>query len=94
MKKRLIAIDGLDASGKMTQTEMLKDKLASLGLSYRYLSFPTYDVDYSAHVNMYLKGRFGDDPEIVNPFAASSFSVRTGIAPLCLIGRRITKTEA
>ncbi len=73
MKKRLIAIDGLDASGKMTQTEMLKDLLAEKGIPYRYLSFPTYDADYSAHVNMYLKGRFGDDPEIVNPFAASSF---------------------
>ena len=73
MKKRLIAIDGLDASGKMTQTELLKERLASLGVPYRYLSFPTYDPDYSAHVNMYLKGRFGDDPEIVNPFAASSF---------------------
>ena len=73
VKKRLIAIDGLDASGKMTQTEMLKDLLAEKGIPYRYLSFPTYDADYSAHVNMYLRGRFGDDPEIVNPFAASSF---------------------
>ncbi len=73
MKKRLIAIDGLDASGKMTQTELLKDLLEEKGIPYRYLSFPTYDADYSAHVNMYLKGRFGDDPEIVNPFAASSF---------------------
>ena len=73
MKKRLIAIDGLDASGKMTQTELLKELLAGKGVPYRYLSFPTYDDDYSAHVNMYLRGRFGDDPEIVNPFAASSF---------------------
>lgn len=73
MKKRLIAIDGLDASGKMTQTEMLKSLLEEKGIPYRYLSFPTYDDEYSAHVNMYLKGRFGDDPEIVNPYAASSF---------------------
>ncbi len=73
MKKRLIAIDGLDASGKMTQTEMLKDLLESKGIPYRYLSFPTYHSEYSAHVNMYLKGRFGNDPEAVNPFAASSF---------------------
>jgi dTMP kinase len=73
VKKRLIAIDGLDASGKMTQTEMLKDLLAEKGIPYRYLSFPTYDSEYSAHVNMYLKGRFGDDPEAVNAFAASSF---------------------
>lgn len=73
MKKRLIAIDGLDASGKMTQTEMLKNLLAEKGIPYRYLSFPTYHDEYSAHVNMYLKGRFGDDPETVNAYAASSF---------------------
>ncbi len=73
MAKRLIAIDGLDASGKMTQTELLKEVLEKKGVPYRYLSFPTYDSDYSAHVNMYLRGRFGDDPDIVNPFAASSF---------------------
>lgn len=73
MKKRLIAIDGLDASGKMTQTELLVSLLAEKGISHRNISFPTYDSDYSAHVNMYLKGRFGDDPETVNPFAASSF---------------------
>ncbi len=73
MKKRLIAIDGLDASGKMTQTELLVKLLAEKGIPHRNISFPTYDADFSAHVNMYLKGRFGDDPEIVNPFAASSF---------------------
>lgn len=73
MKKRLIAIDGLDASGKMTQTVMLKELLESKGVPYRYLSFPTYDPDYSALVNMYLQGRFGDDPNTVNPYAASAF---------------------
>lgn len=73
MKRRLIAIDGLDASGKMTQTELLKDLLEAKGIPYRYLSFPTYNDEYSAHVNMYLKGRFGEDPETVNAYAASSF---------------------
>lgn len=73
MKKRLIAIDGLDASGKMTQTELLERRIAETGLPYRHLSFPTYDGEYSAHVKMYLSGRFGEDPEAVNPFAASSF---------------------
>ena len=73
MKKRLIAIDGLDASGKMTQTELLEKLLEEKGVPYRHISFPTYDNEYSAHVKMYLSGRFGSDPEIVNPFAASSF---------------------
>lgn len=73
MKKTFIAIDGLDGSGKKTQTELLIKYLAEKELEYRYLSFPTYDKDYSAFVSMYLNGRFGDDPGIVNAYAASSF---------------------
>lgn len=73
MDKHLIAVDGLDASGKKTQTELLAAAFREKGVKYRYISFPTYNGDYSALVNMYLSGRFGDDPEIVNPYAASSF---------------------
>ncbi len=73
MKGRLIAIDGLDASGKMTQTMLLENLLAEKGIPYRHISFPTYDAEFSSHVKMYLSGRFGSDPEAVNPFAASTF---------------------
>lgn len=73
MKKTFIAIDGLDASGKKTQTELLIKYLENKGVPYRYLSFPTYDKDYSRFVDMYLTGLFGDDPESVNAYAASSF---------------------
>ncbi|PKM61491.1 MAG: thymidylate kinase, partial [Firmicutes bacterium HGW-Firmicutes-21] len=73
MKKTLIAIDGLDASGKRTQTNLLIDYLAKKGAGFRHLSFPTYDGDYSSLVNLYLSGAFGEDPETVNAYAASSF---------------------
>lgn len=73
MKKTFIAIDGLDGSGKKTQTELLIDYLKKAGKEYRYLSFPTYDENYSKLVNMYLSGTFGEDPETVNAYAASSF---------------------
>jgi len=73
MKKTFIAIDGLDGSGKKTQTELLINYLDKKGMKYRYLSFPTYDDDYSKLVNMYLSGTFGENPESVNAFAASSF---------------------
>ena len=42
MKRRLIAIDGLDASGKMTQTELLKDLLEAKGIPYLNI-----ETDYS-----------------------------------------------
>lgn len=73
MVRHLIAIDGLDASGKKTQTELLKARFAENGIPFRYLSFPTYDDEYSAQIKMYLSGRFGSDPDTVNPYAASSF---------------------
>ena len=73
MKKTFIAIDGLDGSGKKTQTNLLIEYLQKKGIEYRHLDFPTYDEKYSCFVNMYLSGTFGEDPEIVNAYAASSF---------------------
>lgn len=73
MKKTFIAIDGLDGSGKKTQTELLIDFLKKEGKEYRYLSFPTYHEEYSKYVNMYLSGTFGENPEDVNAYTASSF---------------------
>ncbi len=73
MRKTLIAIDGLDGSGKRTQTELLIEYMKKNGIEHRYLSFPTYDKSYSYYVNMYLSGVFGENPETVNAYAASSF---------------------
>lgn len=73
MKTHLIAIDGLDGSGKQTQTELLGKTLSENKIPYRCLSFPTYDDEMCAQVKMYLSGRFGDDPNAVNAYAASSF---------------------
>ena len=70
---RLIVIDGLDASGKETQTELLAKYLKEHGKRVRALSFPMYDSDSSAFVRMYLSGALGSRPEDTNAFAASSF---------------------
>ncbi len=69
----LIAIDGLDGSGKTTQTELLFKKLISNGKKVRMLSFPNYESDSSALVKMYLGGEFGKNPNDVNAYAASTF---------------------
>ncbi len=69
----LIAVDGLDGSGKETQSKLLCAFLDSKGIKNRLISFPTYKEDSSALINMYLKGQFGKDPKAVNAFAASSF---------------------
>lgn len=73
MNGRLITIEGLDGSGKATQTSLLCKSLEEKGISYRCVSFPDYDSPSSALVKMYLNGEFGPHPDDVNPYAASSF---------------------
>lgn len=70
---RLIVIDGLDGSGKATQSKILCDRLKGLGYKARTLSFPDYESDTSALVRMYLSGQLGNSPDDVNAYAASSF---------------------
>ena len=68
-----IAIDGLDGSGKKTQSEILYDTLISAGKKAMLLSFPNYGTPACAPVEEYLGGAYGSDPESVNCYAASSF---------------------
>lgn len=72
-KCKLIVIDGLDGSGKATQTKNICERLCAEGYRARTLSFPDYKSDGSAAVRMYLGGQLGDSPDAVNAYAASSF---------------------
>ena len=69
---RLIVIDGLDGSGKTTQFERVDQWLTRREVSHRCICFPQYDDPSSALVKLYLSGAFGDDPDAVNAYAASS----------------------
>ncbi|MBQ3379650.1 MAG: deoxynucleoside kinase [Clostridia bacterium] len=70
---KLIVIDGLDASGKQTQCELLYKAMRAMGENVKMISFPNYDDESSTLVKMYLKGEFGTDPADVNAYMASSF---------------------
>ena len=70
---KLIVIDGLDGSGKATQSQILCEKLCAAGYTARTLSFPDYASDTSALVKMYLGGELGENPDDVGAYAASSF---------------------
>ena len=72
-KGKLLVIEGLDGSGKATQAKLLAAHLAESGRKVMEITFPDYESDSSALVKMYLSGRFGDKPDDVNPYAASSF---------------------
>ena len=69
----LIAIDGVVASGKQTQTQLLKERLIEHGKDIKAVSFPAYDNPSSTLVKMYLDGDFGEKPSDVNAYATSTF---------------------
>mgnify|MGYP003298838631 CR=1 FL=1 len=73
MKGKLIVIEGLDGSGKSTQEELLKKRLAEINIKVNFIKLPNYDDPACDLVKMYLSGRFGSDPSDVNAYAASSF---------------------
>ncbi len=69
----LIVIEGLDGSGKATQSKLLTETLMERGYKVKQVSFPDYESNSSALVKMYLNGEFGLRPDDVNAYAASSF---------------------
>ena len=73
MNGKLYVIEGVDGSGKATQTELLYQALLAQGKTVRKVSFPDYDSPSSGLIKMYLNGEFGTDPQDVNAFATSIF---------------------
>lgn len=69
----LLVLEGLDGSGKGTQSELLLRELKARPGGARKVTFPDYSSPSSALVKMYLNGEFGSDPQAVNAYAASAF---------------------
>lgn len=73
MKTKFIAIEGLDGSGKETQTNLLYEKLKQKQSNIIKLSFPDYKNKSSELVKMYLSGEISQNADEINAYAASSF---------------------
>lgn len=70
---KLIVLEGLDGSGKGTQTALLEAYLRNAGYRTRVIDFPDYQSEGSALVRYYLGGGLGEHPDDVNAYAASMF---------------------
>lgn len=70
---KLIIIEGLDGSGKSTQTALIEKTFDEKKIAYRKIKLPDYDSPSSALVKMYLCGDFGKEAGDVNAYAASAF---------------------
>lgn len=67
----LIAIEGIDGSGKGTQARLLTTELNRRGLKAGLLSFPRYDETFFGNaVGRFLNGEFGSLAE-ANPYLVS-----------------------
>lgn len=73
MSGKLFVIEGVDGSGKATQTARLHHALKSAGYPVGKVEFPNYASPSSSLIKMYLNGDFGAQADAVNPFVASTF---------------------
>lgn len=84
---RLIVVDGIDGSGKATQTELLRDRLTEEKVPVKTIDFPRYEDNFFGElIGHYLSGEYGDfiktDPRVASTLYAadrfeSSRTIRT-----------------
>ena len=67
---RLIAIEGIDGSGKGTQLELLQKALRARGVAVHATNFPHYQSWFGTMVGQFLNGKFGALETVDPHFAA------------------------
>ena len=68
MRGLLIAFEGLDQSGKQTQTELLRNRLTDRGRAVRLFSFPDYGTVIGAEIGRALRGERPYGPDAMQLF--------------------------
>ncbi|HEV3220417.1 MAG TPA: hypothetical protein VGZ48_11645 [Candidatus Acidoferrales bacterium] len=71
---KLIAIEGIDGSGKRTQLDLLARALESRGIACMTVSFPRYDSSFGQLVARYLNGDFGPLSAVDPHFSAMLYA--------------------
>ncbi|MGA2418164.1 MAG: thymidylate kinase [Candidatus Staskawiczbacteria bacterium] len=73
MKKgKLFVFEGIDGSGKSTQTKLLANYFIKKGFKVKKIDFPRYGERSAAMFENYLAGKYGG-PKEVGPYVASIF---------------------
>ena len=60
----LFVLEGIDQSGKRTQTLLLTQRISSLGHKVRSISFPIYDTPIGAEIKASLEGKRSYPPQV------------------------------
>src|SRR6185437_13686142 len=91
---KLIVIEGIDGSGKRTQTERLGSALGARGIPFSRFSFPRYESFFGQLVAKFLNGDFGP-LEAVDPhfsallYAGDRFEVTQEMKETLAAGKNI-----
>lgn len=73
---RLIAIEGIDGSGKGTQCQLLVAALSHAGLAVELFRFPQYESSFfGAEVGRYLHGEYGQLSDVPPKFSALLYAL-------------------
>jgi dTMP kinase len=87
---KLIAVEGIDGSGKRTQIEMLSAALTKRRIPHTSISFPRYDAFFGLLAGQFLDGKFGVkiDPHLsALLYAGDRFEARPEIESALRKGR-------
>ncbi len=75
MKAPIIVLEGLDACGKSTQTEILLENLAKKNIKVAWKRFPGYEITTAGkRIAAYLRGEMGDFHDIDPRMIASLYA--------------------
>lgn len=76
MLNKLISLEGLDAAGKSTQIEKIKEYLELNSLKYEYFHFPMYGHnEFSDIISSFLRGEFGNIDDVDPYFVANIYAM-------------------
>jgi dTMP kinase len=71
---KLVAIEGIDGSGKATQIELLAGALKARGVSCARFRFPRYESTFGQQVARFLNGEFGKLDEVDPHLSAALYA--------------------
>lgn len=73
-KGKLICLEGIDGSGKRTQTLKLEKYLKDKGYNVKVISFPIYNEPIGQLISDYLTGEFGDINDVPYKLISLAYS--------------------
>jgi len=75
MKGKLVAVEGIDSSGKSLQSELLEKRLRRAGFKCKHIHFPRYETFFGKIIKKYLKGGFGSKESLPAEFSALLYAI-------------------